>query len=64
MNRIGALALVIGLGYFLKYAFDNDLISETVRVLIGISIGIILIAGGIRFYQKDFKIFYEIIRNK
>ena len=27
LNRIGALAIVIGLGFFLKYAFDNDLSS-------------------------------------
>lgn len=59
LNRIGTIALVIGLGYFLKYAFDNDLISETLRVFIGISIGIMLIGGGIRFYQKDFKIFSQ-----
>lgn len=59
LNRIGSIALVIGLGYFLKYAFDNDMISETIRVLIGILIGIILLAGGIRFYQKDLKIFSQ-----
>ena len=59
LNRIGSIALVIGLGYFLKYAFDNDLISETIRVLVGISIGILLIAGGVRFYQKDLKIFSQ-----
>ena len=59
LNRIGSIALVIGLGYFLKYAFDNDLISETIRVLIGVSIGILLIAGGVRFYQKDLKIFSQ-----
>ncbi|MDW8220227.1 MAG: DUF2339 domain-containing protein [Bacteroidota bacterium] len=39
-NRIGAAAIVVGVGFFLKYAFDNDLISEPVRILLGI------IAGG------------------
>ena len=59
LNRIGSIALVIGLGFFLKYAFDNNLISETIRVLIGITIGIILIVGGLSFYKKNFKMFSQ-----
>ena len=59
LNRIGALALVIGLGFFLKYAFDNDLISETIRVLIGVSIGILLIVGGLVFHRKNFQSFSQ-----
>ena len=59
LNRVGALALIIALGYFLKYAFDNNLISETVRVLIGVFIGLLLIVGGYRFYKKDFIVFYQ-----
>ncbi|MFS8512997.1 MAG: hypothetical protein LOD87_04680, partial [Planifilum fulgidum] len=28
LNRIGAFALILGVGFFLKYAFDNNLIPE------------------------------------
>ncbi|MEN8194038.1 MAG: DUF2339 domain-containing protein [Bacteroidota bacterium] len=59
LNRLGALALVIGFGFFLKYAFDNNIISETIRVLIGVLVGVALVAGGLRFHKKEFKIFSQ-----
>ena len=59
LNRIGALALVFGVGFFLKYAFDNNWISETVRVLIGAVIGFALLASAYRMNKKDFTIFSQ-----
>ncbi len=59
LNRIGALALLIGIGLFLKYAFDNDLISETVRVLIGVGIGFASLFGAYRTERKGFKVFAQ-----
>jgi uncharacterized membrane protein len=59
LNRIGALALIFGIGFFLKYAFDNDLISPLVRVLIGVAIGVSLIVGGIRANAKKFEVFSQ-----
>ena len=59
LNRIGALALIIGLGFFLKYAFDNNWISETVRVLIGASVGFISLGLAYRTHQKGFQIFSQ-----
>ena len=44
MNRIGALALILGIGFFLKYAFDNNWISQGLRVVIGLAIGMGLLA--------------------
>ena len=32
LARIGVLALIIGIGFFLKYAFDNDWLGPTGRV--------------------------------
>ncbi len=58
-NRIGALALIIGIGYFLKYAFDNNWISETIRVLIGAVIGLVCIGGGYRTNKKGFQVFAQ-----
>ncbi|MEO7803792.1 MAG: DUF2339 domain-containing protein [Actinomycetota bacterium] len=43
LNRIGAVALVIGVGFFLKYAFERDLIPPIVRVLIGVIAGVGLV---------------------
>jgi uncharacterized membrane protein len=59
LNRIGALALIIGLGFFLKYAFDNEWISETVRVLIGASVGFISLGLAYRTHKKGFQIFSQ-----
>ncbi|MDZ7303636.1 MAG: DUF2339 domain-containing protein, partial [candidate division KSB1 bacterium] len=59
LNRIGALALIIGIGFFLKYAFDRNWISETIRVLIGFLVGAGLLAGGSRTHKKGFQIFAQ-----
>jgi uncharacterized membrane protein len=59
LNRIGALALIIGIGFFLKYAFDNNWISETMRVLMGAAAGFGLLYGGYRSHTKDFTIFAQ-----
>ncbi len=59
LNRIGALALVIGVGFFLKYAFDNNWLSETVRVLIGAVAGFLLLAGASRSRTRGLMIFAQ-----
>lgn len=59
MNRIGALALIIGIGFFLKYAFDNNWINETARVLIGGAIGLACVAGGYTTNKRGFQIFAQ-----
>jgi len=59
LNRIGALALIIGIGFFLKYAFEHDWISETVRVLIGFAVGAGLLFGGARSHKKGLQVFAQ-----
>jgi uncharacterized membrane protein len=59
LNRVGALALIIGVGFFLKYAFDRNLISETVRVLIGVVAGAGLLTAGHVFSRKGLAIFAQ-----
>ncbi len=59
LNRIGALALIIGIGFFLKYAFDKNWITETMRVLIGSVIGMVLLFVGSRSHKKEFRIFAQ-----
>jgi uncharacterized membrane protein len=59
LNRIGAFALILGVGFFLKYAFDNNLISAPIRVLTGFLIGAGLLLGGRRWHKKGFAIFAQ-----
>jgi uncharacterized membrane protein len=59
LNRIGALALVIGIGFFLKYAFDNNWLSETVRVVLGAVAGFLLLAGAARSRKSGLLIFAQ-----
>lgn len=39
-NRIGIIAISIGVAFFLKYAFENEWIGPAGRVMIGIVIGV------------------------
>lgn len=43
---VGALALVVGIGFFLKLAFDNDWIGVTGRIALGLSVAIIMLGLG------------------
>lgn len=52
LNRIGIVAVLFGVSYFLKWAFDNNLIGPTGRVLIGVLAGIGLIVWSERFRAR------------
>lgn len=52
--KIGVLALVLGISFFLKYAFDNSWIGETGRVILGIISGIVLLALAEKIIRKYF----------
>lgn len=58
-NRVGALALFLAVGFFLKYAFDNDWLNETARVILGGAAGLLLIAGGHRFNRRELPVFAQ-----
>lgn len=59
MNLIGAAALILGAGFFLKYAFDNNWLNEIMRVLIGGAAGLLLIGTGIRLHDRGLAIFAQ-----
>lgn len=46
LARIGALAMVIGTGFFLKLAFDNDWVNGTSRVVLGVVAGVAFLSAG------------------
>ncbi len=58
-NRIGAIALVFAAGFFLKYAFDNDWISDTVKLLIGAAAGFSLLFASFRFHKRGYSVFSQ-----
>lgn len=51
----GALAFTIFLALFVKYAWDNDWVGPTGRVLSGAVLGIGLCALGVRFLSREYR---------
>lgn len=52
LNRIGIIAILIGVAYFLKYAFDNRWIEARGRVTIGLISGIAIVVWSESFRRK------------
>ncbi len=46
LGRVGAIAVLVGVSFFLKYAFDNNWIGPMGRVVIGIIAGLATIGTG------------------
>ena len=49
---IGGLAAFLGVAFFVKYSFDNNLISPELRVAIGFLAGIALLVGGVVLHRR------------
>ena len=54
----GLLILVVGIIFFLKYAFDNHWLSEPVRVALGILTGLAMLVSG-RLRLKQYPVWAE-----
>ena len=52
LNRIGIIAILIGVAYFLKYAFDTGWIGPGGRVAIGLIAGIAVVVWSESFRRK------------
>ena len=52
LNRIGIVAILTGVSYFIKYAFDNGWIGPAGRVALGLLAGIALIFWSERFRSR------------
>ncbi len=57
LNRIGIAALLIGVSYFLKFAFDNNWIGPAGRVTIGLLAGLAVVVWSERFRAKGYQAF-------
>ena len=57
--RIGVLILVTGIGFFLKYSIDNDLLGEQARVALSVLAGVGMIIAGVRLAYGDYHLFSQ-----
>lgn len=57
LNRIGISAVLIGVSYFLKFAFDNNWIGPTGRISIGVLAGIAIVIWSERFRSRGYRVF-------
>ncbi|PCH68536.1 MAG: hypothetical protein COC01_03690, partial [Bacteroidetes bacterium] len=60
INKIGIAILVLGIGFFVKYAIDNNWINEVERVMVGILSGGLLL-GFAHYIRKSFKSFSSVL---
>ncbi|MDH6253225.1 putative membrane protein [Chryseobacterium sp. H1D6B] len=60
LTIIGIFTLVLGIGYFVKYAIDKNWISETARLAIGLCTGAGIMVIG-HFIRKNYSSFSSII---
>jgi uncharacterized membrane protein len=51
---VGGLALFLGVAFFVKYSFDNNLIPPELRVAIGFIAGLGLLVGGVAMSRKNY----------
>jgi hypothetical protein len=58
---IGTAVLVLGIGFFVKYAFDNEWIDQTGRVLIGAAIGLAMVVGGHLIARRGYTLYGQIV---
>ncbi|HEX3315049.1 MAG TPA: DUF2339 domain-containing protein, partial [Gemmataceae bacterium] len=52
--RIGVVILVTGIGFFLKYSIDHELLSRSARVGLTVFAGVAMIVGGLRLLGKTY----------
>lgn len=58
LARVGILAVVLGLVFFLRMAFDNNWIGETGRVVLGLLIGSGLLGGG-EYWRRKYAVWAQ-----
>lgn len=52
MAVVGVLALILGVSFFLKYAFEHNWIGPAGRVMIGVICGVVLVGWGERLRSR------------
>ena len=57
LNRIGIAAVLIGISYFLKFAFESNWIGPAGRIAIGLIAGISMVLWSERFRGRGYRVF-------
>ncbi len=60
LARIGVLAIIIGIGFFLKYAFDNNWLGPQARVILGTVAGLVMLWLGFH-WRKRYPIMTQVL---
>lgn len=60
LAKLGILTLILGVGFFVKYAIDQDWINELFRVFIGLVVGGALLGLGHKL-RKNYAVFSSIL---
>lgn len=55
LNRIGIIAITLGVGFFLKYAFESEWIGPRGRIGIGLAIGLAFLAAAERLRARGYR---------
>jgi hypothetical protein len=61
MLYVGTAALVLGIGFFVKHAFENQWVTPAARVLIGAVAGLALVILGARFLRAGYALYGQIL---
>lgn len=56
-SRLGILAIMLAVAFFLKWSFDNHLIGELGRIVIGLIWGLAFLGTGEYFQRKKFQVY-------
>lgn len=59
LNRIGILALLFGVAFFLRYAFQSGWVGPAGRVLIGLLAGVLLLFWSVRLVRSGYRYFAD-----
>ena len=60
LARIGVLALIIGVIFFLKYAFDNNWLGPAARVILGVVAGLVMLGLG-NWWRNRYPILTQVL---
>jgi uncharacterized membrane protein len=61
LNWVGIVMTLIGVGFFLKYAYDNAWIGPQGRLAIGALLGLVALGLGERFRRRGWSILFQVL---
>jgi uncharacterized membrane protein len=61
LGWVAVILLLFAAAFFLKYAFENEWVGELGRVAIGVVAGIALCGAGLRYHERGWRIFSQML---